>query len=77
MITLSVDINIDKEKVFEELKDSDIIDEVIARKITASEIGFDISDITSTELKRLLCDYLGVSYHTSNEELLKGISEKI
>lgn len=45
--------------------------------ISNEEIAEYISELPPYELKDLFCDMVGVNHHTSKDELMKLLSEKI
>ena len=51
--------------------------ELNAACISNQEIAEYLSECPPYELKDILCDMIGVNHHTSKEDLLKLIGEKI
>lgn len=90
MATININARVDVSDVLDEITDAQLIREVKSRqiedqldiepddiKMTGEDaIGY-LSNLPPYELKDLFCDMVGVNHHTSKDELMKLLSEKI
>jgi len=78
--TNDVDVQIWLSDIFSEIDDDELAEEVNERglntEIFTQEI-VDVKDYTNEQFKRLICDFIGVNYHTKIDELINAIIKKL
>ncbi len=63
--------------IIEEVDDVDLIDELKRRNLLAEKEYEKPIPKEGTELRKLLCDILDISYHSSDSNILDGIKERL
>ena len=78
---VEVDVNLSDyaDEIIELISDEELLNEVENRSL--NNINVDIisklQNMQSYEFKRFLCDVVGLSYHSSDEEILKLLKGKM
>lgn len=67
------------DEILEALEDDELMEEIKKRKLISSERTSltPTPDLEGYELKRFLCDIVGVPYPTSKEEVIELIKSKL
>lgn len=79
--SVDVDIDVDIEdyvdEIIEEAEDEELISELVSRGYSVSNTRKHDFGVSKSENKRFLCDILGLSYYSNNDDIINEIKNSI
>lgn len=76
-IEISEDVKIDVDELLEEVKDEDLLDELKERKLLNDKEYEKPIPREGQQLRKLLCDICDISYHSSDNQILNSLKERL